>query len=122
MATAFLISAGSSWLSSCSRSSISARSCFLLCSGIHGPWRRAGLLNPREIEELDFLLYAGGKKGCREGRGDEGIGNRGQMPVWICALPPLPQKQRRGKDGAPSSVGTDGCSLFPILCSLPFRP
>ncbi len=26
----------------------------------------------------------------------------------VCGIPPLPQKQRRGKDGAPSSVGASG--------------
>src|ERR1035441_1819869 len=70
MATAFLISAGSSWESSCSRMAISARSCFFMCSGIHVPWRRAGLLHPREMKELEYSLYAGDK--------EQGSGLRGQ--------------------------------------------
>src|ERR1035441_10661627 len=61
MATAFLISAGSSWESSCSRIWISSRSCFLMCSGIHCPWREAGLLHPQEVKYPYFSLslYAG---------------------------------------------------------------
>src|SRR5580698_6007319 len=84
-ATAFLISAGSSWLSSCSRTAISSRSFFLMCSGIHIPLRGAGMLHPREIDKLDSSLYAG------EGR-DQGSGIRDQQTAHQRSSPPQRKK------------------------------
>src|SRR5271166_5546453 len=45
-----------------------------MCSGIQSPWRRAGLLTPQEMKELDFLLYADQRNG--QDRGPRAIGGR----------------------------------------------
>src|ERR1700733_11837428 len=67
IATAFLISAGSSWASSCSRTLISSRSFFLMCSGIHGPVAGSRSLQPQEIDvsNLDYTAAERAAPSCQ---------------------------------------------------------
>src|SRR5208337_2441114 len=118
MARAFLISAGSSVVSSYSSCLISSWSFFLMCSGIHDPVAGRKWLRPQNLIVLK-LHY----KGARE-RGSKGAREQGSKETLRLSPASMPLAARRAREQG-NRGGRRVCelqvarSLAPLLpCSL----